>query len=151
MHILGDLLLSVGVVISSCVIYYFPTKEYTWSKYFDPLCTLIFSLVICYTCKDTLTESVFVLMEGAPNEVKTAGLRKKLVSIEGVNKLEAFHCWSLSRGKYAMSCQIECSGNSQEILEKALKVAKEYKIKFPTIQVKETQGHTEEEEHHHDH
>lgn len=153
MHILGDLLLSVGVVISSCVIYYFPTREYSWSKYLDPMCTLIFSLVICYTCKDTLAESVFVLMEGAPNAIKTGGLRKKLITIEGVNKLEAFHCWSLSRGKYALSCQIECSGHSQEILEKALKVAKEYKIKYPTIQVKEvkeTHGH-DEEDHHHDH
>jgi len=78
LHILGDLLLSVGVVISSCVIYYFPTREYSWSKFFDPMCTLIFSIVICYTCKDTLAEGVFVLMEGAPKEVKTLGLKKKL-------------------------------------------------------------------------
>lgn len=71
LHILGDLLLSVGVVLSSCVIYIWPTKEYPWSKYFDPFCTVMFSIIICYTCKGTLTDCLYILMEGAPEEVNS--------------------------------------------------------------------------------
>lgn len=70
LHILGDLLLSVGVVLSSIVIWYWPTDKYPWSKYFDPACTLIFSIIICYTCKDVLRQSIFILMEGAPDAVE---------------------------------------------------------------------------------
>ena len=59
-------MLSVGVVISSIVIYIWPTQEYPWSKFFDPMCTLIFSIVICITCKDVLSNGIYILMEGAP-------------------------------------------------------------------------------------
>jgi Co/Zn/Cd efflux system component len=78
LHILGDLLLSVGVVISSFVIYYFPVHQYPWSKYFDPACTLIFSVIICYTCKATLFNSVYILMEGSPAAVDVASLKGEL-------------------------------------------------------------------------
>lgn len=71
LHILGDLLLSVGVVVSSVVIYVWPTEKYPWSKYFDPACTLIFSIIICYTCKDVLFGGIFILMEGAPEAIDT--------------------------------------------------------------------------------
>ena len=66
--------MSVGVVISSAVIYFFPVKEYPWSKYFDPACTLIFSIIICYTCKDVLRQSIFILMEGAPDAVEVGNM-----------------------------------------------------------------------------
>lgn len=78
LHILGDLLLSIGVIISATVIYLYPTEEYPWSKYFDPACTLIFSIVICYTCKETLSQGIFILMEGAPQSVDTLAMLKDI-------------------------------------------------------------------------
>ena len=66
LHVLGDLLMSVGVTIAATVIYFYPTDKYWWSKYVDPSCTLIFSIMVCYTCKKTLGQCFHILMEGAP-------------------------------------------------------------------------------------
>lgn len=98
--------MSVGVVISSGVIYFFPVKQYPWSKYFDPACTLIFSVIICYTCKATLFNSVFILMEGAPAAIDVAALERDLKEMDGVNELKELHCWSLSRGKNVFVAKI---------------------------------------------
>jgi len=98
--------LSVGVVISSFVIYYFPVKQYPWSKYFDPACTLIFSVIICYTCKATLFGSIYILMEGSPAAIDVAALERDLKALDGVHELKEIHCWSLSRGKNVFVAKI---------------------------------------------
>ena len=116
LHILGDLLLSVGVVISSFVIYFYPVKEYPWSKYFDPACTLIFSVIICYTCKQTLFSSVFILMEGAPGSIDVAALEKDLKALDDVAEVKEVHCWSLSRGKMVFIAKIVAEHDPQSVL-----------------------------------
>jgi Co/Zn/Cd efflux system component len=62
LHVLGDLLMSVGVTIAATIIYFFPNDKYPWSKYVDPACTLIFSIIVFYTCKKTLSNCFFILM-----------------------------------------------------------------------------------------
>lgn len=147
LHILGDLLLSVGVVISSVVIYVWPTEKYPWSKYFDPACTLIFSIIICYTCKDVLSNGIFILMEGTPTTIDTPSMIKEIEAIEHVQTIHDFHCWSLSRGKYSMSCHIVVDEKPMEILEKATKVVNDYGIDHCTIQMEDKNcGHACEED-----
>lgn len=75
MHILGDLLMSVGVTIVATVIYFWPTDKYPWSKYLDPACTLIFSIMVCLTCKKTLGQCLYILMEGAPEVIDGPSLK----------------------------------------------------------------------------
>lgn len=133
MHILGDLLLSVGVVISSVVIYIWPTQEYPWSKFFDPMCTLIFSIVICVTCKDVLSNGIFILMEGAPAAIETTQMLKDIQALQYVDKVHDFHCWSLSRGKYSMSAHISVTQDPMEVLKKATKLVNDYGIDHVTI------------------
>lgn len=138
LHIMGDLLLSVGVVFSSIIIYVWPTEQYPWSKFFDPACTLIFSIIICYTCKDVLFNGIFILMEGTPTTIKTADLIKELSALENVITVHDFHCWSLSRGKYAMSCHIVVKENPMDVLKHATKlITDEYGIEHTTIQMED--------------
>ena len=134
---MGDLLLSVGVVISSVVIYVWPTEKYPWSKYFDPACTLIFSIIICYTCKGVLSNGIFILMEGAPDAIDTKAMLDEIKKLEHVKTVHDFHCWSLSRGKYAMSAHIVVTQDTQGILKKAIQIVKEYGIDHSTIQMED--------------
>ncbi len=48
LHILGDLLNSVGVILAATIIYIYP--EY-W--YADPICTYFFALIVLWTTKTT--------------------------------------------------------------------------------------------------
>jgi len=72
------MLLSIGVCIAAVIIYIWPTKPYPWSKYADPACTLIFSVIVCLTCKPILSNCIFILMEGAPEVIDTVELTKEI-------------------------------------------------------------------------
>ncbi|NXK75224.1 ZNT2 protein, partial [Amazona guildingii] len=58
-HVLGDLLQSVGVLIASYIIFFKP--EY---KYVDPACTFLFSALVLGTTLSILRDVLLVLMEG---------------------------------------------------------------------------------------
>lgn len=64
LHVLGDALMSVGVIIASTIILFQPT--WTWA---DPACTFFFSIIVCITCFPTLKNCMNVLLEGAPFEI----------------------------------------------------------------------------------
>ena len=55
------------------------------------------------------------------------------MKIINVTAIHDFHCWSLSRGKYAMSAHIVVLEDTQTILKKAIEIVKEYGIDHPTI------------------
>lgn len=46
LHILGDLLNAVGVLVSATIIYFFPEM---W--YMDPICSYFFAAICLYTTK----------------------------------------------------------------------------------------------------
>jgi len=123
--------MSIGVTIAAIVIYIWPTDKNPWSKYIDPACTLIFSIAVLSSCKKTLWNCFFILMEGAPSSIDGHALRDELAEL-GESCTE-FHIWSLSRGKNAMSAQIKCRGNPMQVLKKAKKVVKDYGIDLSTI------------------
>lgn len=109
LHALSDMLLSIGVCIAAIIIYIWPTKPYPWSKYADPACTLVFSVIVCLTCKPILANCIFILMEGAPEVIDTVELTKEINALqESTVKVHDFHVWSLSKGKYSLSCHIQC-------------------------------------------
>lgn len=63
-HAIGDMFLSLGVCISATVIYFRPDLTIA-----DPICTFMFSIIICCTAFPVIKNCVQVLMEGAPVEI----------------------------------------------------------------------------------
>ncbi len=63
-HILGDIIQSVGVVIASFIIYFRPDLTI-----FDPVCTFIFSVIVLITTFNITKQCISILMEAAPENV----------------------------------------------------------------------------------
>jgi zinc transporter 2 len=63
LHVLGDCLMSVGVIIAAIVINIWPTATIA-----DPLCTYLFSIIICCTTIPVVRECIYVLLEATPND-----------------------------------------------------------------------------------
>jgi len=61
LHVLGDMLMSVGVIIAATFIYFEPT----WTIA-DPLCTYLFSIIVITTTVPITKNCMTVLMEGTP-------------------------------------------------------------------------------------
>ena len=131
-HVLGDALQNVGVLIAGLIIFLFPNFSIA-----DPICTYIFSIIVGMTTIRILKDCIFVLMEGSPVDVDIEELEKDLLNIKGVKEIHDLHVWSLSMGKISLSCHI-CSDDPQKTLNKAKKlIQKKYKIDHNTIQVEE--------------
>lgn len=60
-HVIGDILQSVGVLIASIVIWKWPNL-----KAADPICTLIFAIIVLITTIPIAKDCLIVLMEAAP-------------------------------------------------------------------------------------
>ena len=131
-HVLGDALQNVGVLIAGVIIFLFPRFSIA-----DPICTYIFSIIVGLTTIRILKDCIFVLMEGSPVDIDIEELEKDLKEIKGVKEIHDLHVWSLSMGKISLSCHI-CCDDPQKTLKKAKKmIAKKYKIEHITIQVED--------------
>lgn len=76
-------------------------------------------------------------MEGTPPAIDTVEMLAEINAVENVIAVHDFHCWSLSKGKYAMSAHIVCTTDAMGILNKSTKIVKEYGIDMVTIQMED--------------
>jgi zinc transporter 2 len=96
-HIIGDVVQSVGVVIASLVIYF--NDNLTWV---DPLCTFVFSIIVMMTTYNITKQCILILMEATnqPTELICNQLVSKFTFLKSVHNL---HIWELSSGKKCIS------------------------------------------------
>ncbi|XP_036290841.1 zinc transporter 3 isoform X1 [Pipistrellus kuhlii] len=90
-HVLGDLLQSLGVLAASILIYFKPQ-----CKAADPISTFLFSIFALGSTAPTLRDVLRVLMEGAPKNVGFEPVRDTLLSVPGVQATHELHMWSLT-------------------------------------------------------
>ncbi|XP_064470714.1 proton-coupled zinc antiporter SLC30A2-like isoform X2 [Ornithodoros turicata] len=100
-HVLGDLLQSIGVLISAYIIKYKP--QY---KIADPICTFIFSALVMCTTIPIMRDAVIILMEGFPRDMNYVSLKSALQSIKGVRMAHSLHVWSLTLQKNALAVHL---------------------------------------------
>jgi len=63
-HIIGDIVQSIGVVIAALVIFFFPEAHIA-----DPICTLLFTVLCIFTTIPIFIDCMSVLMEATPKQV----------------------------------------------------------------------------------
>jgi zinc transporter 2 len=140
-HILGDILQSIGVIIASILIWISPEKL----KLADPIVTFIFAIIVFYTTLQVVKDCIFVLMEGTPAEMDIEEFEQMLHNIEGVVEVHDLHVWSLGVGKPSMSAHIYATNDTVAVLKRATKVCRSFGIYHSTIQVETTQDKKHED------
>ncbi|KKB08233.1 cation diffusion facilitator family transporter [Devosia chinhatensis] len=94
LHVLGDLLGSVGAIAAALVIWL------TGWMPIDPILSVLVSLLILRSAWALLTRTFNILMEGAPDGFEPEALRRDLVAkIPGLADVSHLHVWSLSSGR----------------------------------------------------
>ncbi|XP_032615280.1 proton-coupled zinc antiporter SLC30A2 isoform X2 [Hylobates moloch] len=115
-HVIGDFLQSMGVLVAAYILYFKP--EY---KYVDPICTFVFSILVLGTTLTILRDVILVLMEGTPKGVDFTAVRDLLLSVEGVEALHSLHIWALTVAQPVLSVHIAIAQNTdaQAVLKTA--------------------------------
>ncbi|XP_040277823.1 zinc transporter 2 [Bufo bufo] len=130
-HVVGDLLQSLGVLVAAYVIYFKP--EY---KIIDPICTFLFSVLVLGTTLTILRDVLLVLMEGTPKGVDFNMVKDTLLSISGVKALHSLHIWALTVSQPVLSVHIAINedADAQMVLKEASSVL-QHKFHFHTTTI----------------
>ncbi|KAM4549894.1 proton-coupled zinc antiporter SLC30A8 [Fundulus diaphanus] len=100
-HVLGDLLQSVSVLVSAIIIFFKP--EY---KIADPICTFLFSVLVLFTTFTIMRDILLVLMEGTPSGVRYGEVRDRLLAVKGVIAVHNLHIWALTMNQMVLTAHI---------------------------------------------
>lgn len=100
-HVIGDLVQSIGVLIAAIVIKFEPSFRLA-----DPICTFLFSGLVLATTVGLIRDGVTILMEGVPRSIEYSSLRRDLKSIDGVRSVHSLHAWSLTLDKNAIAVHL---------------------------------------------
>lgn len=134
LHILGDALSSVAVVIGGFIILY------TGWYLVDPLLSILISLVIIYGAWALVKESVNILLESVPSHINIDTVSSEIRKIEGVRDVYHIHVWTITSGVYAMSAHViiddQMVSLNRELLDRiSVVVADKFKVMHSTIQI----------------
>jgi len=100
LHVLGDTLSSIAVIISGGVIYL------TGWKTVDPLTGILIGLIIIIGGIRVIKESLHIFLELTPPGFKTEEIVKEIKEINGILGIHDVHLWSITKGQIAFSCHI---------------------------------------------
>ncbi|KAL5714488.1 Metal tolerance protein A2 [Ranunculus cassubicifolius] len=79
LHVLGDSIQSIGVMIGGAIIWYNPKL-----KIIDTICTLAFSVIVLGTTIKMLRNILEVLMESTPREINVTMIEKEICDMQEV-------------------------------------------------------------------
>ena len=99
-HFIGDLLSSVGVILSAIIIYF------TGFIIFDPIISIIIGIIIFTGGAKIIRESYLILMESVPSKFDLDEIRAKIAAIEGVADVHELHLWAISSDHYSLTAHI---------------------------------------------
>ncbi|CAM4630754.1 unnamed protein product [Leuciscus chuanchicus] len=134
-HVIGDLLQSVSVLVSALLIFFKP--EY---KIADPICTFLFSLFVLGTTFTIMRDIIIVLMEGTPAGVNYNEVRDRLLQVKGVKAVHNLHIWALTMNQAVLSAHvaIEDTVEAQAVLREITQACfNTYSFHSVTIQLEQ--------------
>ncbi len=106
LHMVGDALASLAVVVAGVVLLIVPTA--TW---LDPGSALVVAAIIVYQAWRVFRGSVAVLLESTPADVDLDELTASMVGVPGVDEVHDLHVWSLSSELRLLSAHMVLTGH----------------------------------------
>lgn len=147
-HIIGDIVQSVGVMIAAFLIWWQPvdigvvrTKDHPdgiskWI-YADPLCTFLFTLLVIYTTWGTVRSIVDSVLLSVPDGLDAGKLRQSLAASQGVERVYDLHAFKVGQGKFLTAhCTMAADADAMETLSRLqAKAQNEFNFTHATFQL----------------
>lgn len=132
LHLIGDALISIGVVVAAVLILF---TGWVW---LDPLVGLLIVMVILWGTWGLLRDSVRLILDAVPHHIDVQGVQHYFEEIPGVSKAHDLHIWGLSTKEIALTVHLVMPNNKLSDAD-YVKINTELKNKFhidhATIQV----------------
>lgn len=157
LHVLGDLLGSVGAIAGGILMWAFG-----W-YIADPIISIVVAFLIMLSAWRVTKESVNILLEAAPSRLDTTKVEERLGQLAGVKVVHDLHIWTVTSGFDSLTCHLVVEDDlpSYPVLNDALLLLeKEFGITHATIQIENSstthgelhcQATSDNGSHNHDH
>jgi cobalt-zinc-cadmium efflux system protein len=131
LHVLGDLLASVGTLVAAVLI------RYTGWLTADPIASILTTVLIMRGAWRLVRESVDILLESTPSHIPLPAVRLQLEAIPGIESVHDLHVWSVTPAVVAMSahCIVREPEKHQHVLEHIHDAMRLFGIEHVTIQL----------------
>ncbi|KAM9613370.1 calcium/manganese antiporter SLC30A10 [Trichechus inunguis] len=110
LHVMGDALGSVVVVITAIIFYVLPLNSNdpcNWQCYIDPSLTVVMVIIILSSAFPLIKETASILLQMVPKGVDVEDLMSKLSSVPGISSVHELHIWELINGKIIATLHIK--------------------------------------------
>lgn len=132
-HMIGDALFSVGVIIAGVIV--------VWTGWLaaDPLISLLIGVFIVWSSWGILRETINILMEGVPFDLDMDALITAMRAVTGVQGVHDLHVWTISSGIPALTAHVvledqTLSEGAQILNEVRHRLQEEFGIQHTTLQ-----------------
>lgn len=138
LHMMGDLLTSVAVLISGIILFFRP-----W-YWLDPLLSVLIVAFILKNCWQILRESGALLMEAAPKGLDLEAVKHYLEALPEVLGVHYLHAWNLSSSSVAFSCHVlvpDQTVSHTQVLAKKIRheLLHRFRVDHPLLQFETTE------------
>lgn len=142
LHVLGDALGNVGVILVALFIW---KAKYKWKYVMDPVISLLITALIFSTTLPLCRKSSKILLQATPSNVNTNAIVDKILELPLVKDIHDLHIWNLNEDILIASLHLELEETvtTPKVIDQALffeavtqvrQVLFEFGIKSATIQ-----------------
>ncbi|XP_008825024.1 zinc transporter 10 [Nannospalax galili] len=110
LHVMGDALGSVVVVITAIIFYVRPLGREdpcNWQCYIDPSLTVVMVIIILSSAFPLIKETAVILLQMVPKGVNMEDLMSKVDAVPGISSMHEVHIWELVSGKIIATLHIK--------------------------------------------
>ena len=143
LHVVSDLIGSVGVLLAGLLTYF------GWRQADSGVSFLIGGLII-YGSWGLIREGVDILMESVPAGVDLEELRRDLLSVTGTRELHDLHVWCLTSHQFALSAHAVVAKDADQdrvLSDISVLLERKFKIRHMTVQLERDNRRESEPEH----
>jgi len=135
LHVLGDLLGSVGALVAGVLV-----LALGWMLA-DPLISVLIGTLVLVSAWRLVKESSDVLLEAAPRHIALSDVHERLASVPGVDSVHDLHLWTVTSGVVAMSGHLIVKNpiDNQPILQEIQDRMRALGIHHVTVQMERDQ------------
>ena len=106
LHMVGDALASLAVVLAAVALLFVPS-----ASWLDPVSALVVAAIIVFQTSRVFRGSIAVLLESTPSDVDLVDLTATMEGTPGVGEVHDLHVWSLSTEMRLLSAHMVLTGH----------------------------------------
>ncbi len=134
LHLMGDVLSTLGAVIAGVLI------AFTNWNWLDPLVSALIGVFILWSAWGILRQTVHILLESAPENVDVSQLADDIRAVKGVRGVHDLHVWSINENLRMLSAHVvieDISIREGTSIQRNISqlLARAYQIQHATLQL----------------